>query len=89
MNNLYQQMHQQTSLNPLLKGNIGQVKQLMNICKNANDPQAMLYSMIQQNPQMKSAMELIKQSGGDTKTVFYKLAEQKGINPEDIINALK
>ena len=88
MNSLYQQIHQ-TSLNPSLRANIGQIKQLMNICKNANDPQAMLYSMVKQNPQMKSAIDLIQQSGGDTKALFYKLAEQQGVSPEEILNALK
>ena len=88
MNNLYQQL-QKANPSPLFKGNLGQIKQLMNVCKNANDPQAMLHSMVAQNPQMKSAIELIQQSGGDPKSTFYKLAEQKGINPEEILNALK
>ena len=88
MNNLYQQL-QKANPSPLFKGNLGQVKQLMTICKNANDPQAMLHSMITQNPQMKSAIDLIQQSGGDPKTAFYKLAEQKGIDPNTILDALK
>lgn len=88
MNSLYQQL-KQANPSPLFKGNLGQVKQLMNVCKNANDPQAMLYSMIKQNPQMKSAINLIQQSGGDPKTVFYKLAEQQGVDPEEVLNALK
>lgn len=88
MNNLYQQIRQ-ASQNPLFKGNLGQVKQLMNLCKTANDPQAMLYSMMQQNPQVRSVMNLVQQSGGDPKTAFYKLAEQKGVDPEEILNALK
>lgn len=87
MNSLYQQIGASNS--PIPKGNLGQIKQLMNVCKNANDPQAMLYSMMKQNPQMKSAMDLIQQSGGDPKTAFYKLAEQKGIDPQEVINALK
>lgn len=73
----------------MVKGNLGQIKQMMSICKNANDPQAMLYSILQQNPQMKSAMDLVRQSGGDPKTAFYKLAEQQGVDPEEILNALK
>ena len=85
MNSLYQQI----GASPIPKSSLGQIKQLMNVCKNANDPQAMLYSMMKQNPQMKSAMDLIQQSGGDPKTAFYKLAEQKGIDPQEVINALK
>lgn len=85
MNSLYQQI----GASPIPKNNLGQIKQLMNVCKNANDPQAMLYSMMKQNPQMKSAIDLIQQSGGDPKTAFYKLAEQKGIDPQEVIDALK
>lgn len=86
MNSLYQQIGTNSQIP---KGNLGQIKQLMNVCKNANDPQAMLYSMMKQNPQMKSAMDLIQQSGGDPKTAFYKLAEQRGIDPQEVIDALK
>jgi len=85
MNSLYQQI----GASQIPKNNLGQIKQLMNVCKNANDPQAMLYSMMKQNPQMKSAIDLIQQSGGDPKTAFYKLAEQKGIDPQEVIDALK
>ena len=85
MNSLYQQI----GASPIPKSSLWQIKQLMNVCKNANDPQAMLYSMMKQNPQMKSAMDLIQQSGGDPKTAFYKLAEQRGIDPQEVINALK
>ncbi len=88
MNSLYQQIGR-TSLNPLLKGNIGQIKQIMDVCKTANDPQAMLCTMAKQNPQVKWVLDLVQQSGGDPKTAFYKLAEQKGVNPEDILNALR
>ena len=86
MNSLYQQIGNQK---PLFKGNLGQIKQFMNMCKGANDPQAMLISIMKQNPQMKSVIDLVQQSGGDPKSVFYKLAEQKGVNPEDILNELK
>lgn len=85
MNSLYQQ------LNPtnLSNSNIGRVKQLMQMCKTAQNPQATLLSAINQNPQMKSVLEMLQQSGGDAKTLFYKLAEQKGVNPDDILNQLK
>ena len=41
------------------------------------------------NPQMKQVMDIIQQSGGDPKAAFYKLAEQKGINPQDVLDMLK
>ena len=88
MNNLYQQLRT-TNLAPLSKGNMGQIKQLMNMCKNANNPQAMLMSMVGQNPQIKSVIDLVQQSGGDPKALFYKMAEQQGVDPEEILNQLK
>ena len=34
-------------------------------------------------------MNLIQQSGGDPKAAFYKLAQQKGINPEQFLSMLR
>lgn len=38
---------------------------------------------------MKQVMDIIKQAGGDPKKAFYYLAEQKGVDPDEIINMLK
>ena len=43
----------------------------------------------QSNPQLKQAMDLVQQNGGDAEKAFYKLAEEKGVNPDDILNMLK
>lgn len=40
---------------------------------------------IQNNPQMKQVMDYINQNGGDPKTAFYKLAQEKGVDPEEIL----
>ena len=45
--------------------------------------------MIQQLPQYKVVMEYINENGGDPKAAFYKMADQMGINPDDIINQLR
>ena len=34
-------------------------------------------------------MDLVNQNGGDVKKVFYDMAKQKGVNPDDILNILK
>ena len=57
--------------------------------KNAKNPKAMLSSLINKNPQMKSVMDLIQKSGGDPRAAFYKLADEKGIDPNTILNMLK
>lgn len=49
------------------------------------DPIGYINSM----PEMKNIIGLVNQNGGDAKQVFYKLAEQKGVNPNDILDCLK
>lgn len=87
MNSLYQSMMGQRSLS--LPNNLPQIKQMMNMMRSARNPQLALQSLINQNPQMKSVMSYIQQNGGDPKTAFYKMAEQQGVNPNEILNMLK
>lgn len=49
----------------------------------------MLQQMMSNNPQYAQIQKMISASGGDPKAAFYKLAEEKGIDPNEIINALK
>ena len=55
----------------------------------SGNPQTMLSQMLSQNPQYKQAQELIQQSGGDPQKAFYALAEKMGIDPDQVLSALK
>lgn len=82
MNSLYQQ------LNPAknsLPGNLFQIKNMFNLVKNSGNPQAMLQSLMNKNPEMKNVMNIVQQSGGDPKAAFYKLAQEKGVDPNTIL----
>ena len=68
---------------------MGQIKSMMQMVKAARNPQAMMQVMAQQNPKMQQVMQFVQQNGGDAKTAFYKLAEQQGVNPDDVLNMLK
>lgn len=57
--------------------------------RSANNPQAMIQSMAQSNPQMKQAIEIVNKYGGDPKTAFYKLAEEKGVDPEQVLSMIR
>ena len=57
--------------------------------RSAGNPQMMLQQMMSQNPQMQQAIQYVNQNGGNAKQAFYKLAEQKGVNPDEILNMLK
>ena len=82
-------------MNPILNqlmgaalGNNGIMQMFQNV-KNAQNPNAMLQSLMQNNPQMKQVMDIINQNGGNAKQAFYNMAQQKGIDPNTIINNLK
>ena len=45
--------------------------------------------MAKQNPQLRQAYEYVSANGGDPKQAFYKMAQEKGIDPNEIINMIK
>lgn len=62
---------------------------MMNTLKGINNPMSMLNQYASNNPQLKKAIDLVNNSGGDPKKCFYQLAEQMGVNPNDVLSALK
>lgn len=65
------------------------IRQMMGMINSAQNPQQMMNQLISGNPQMKQVMDIVNQCGGDPRTAFYKLAEQKGVDPQEILNMLK
>lgn len=57
--------------------------------KNSRDPQAMLNQIMSQNPQFKQMQNVINQYGGNPKNAFYGLAKQMGVDPEQVLSALR
>lgn len=68
-------------LPPQLMQSIQQVKGIMGMAQG--NPMAML----QNNPQFAQVMQLCK--GQNPQTVLENMCKQQGINPQDLINALK
>lgn len=64
------------------------IKQIMRTVQMARNPQMVLNQLININPQMKQAVEYIQANGGNPRDAFYKLAEEKGVNPDSILNSL-
>ena len=63
---------------------LGQLRQMISMMKNAGNPQALMQQMMQNNPAMSQAMQYIKDNGGDPKAACEKLATEKGINLHDL-----
>ena len=78
MTQLFQQLNPQSSnvQSPLLNS----LKQKYQQLKMMTNPIGYINNM----PEMKNVMEMVNNNGGNAKDVFYKLAEQKGVNPDDI-----
>ena len=79
MNNLYQQLNPQ-------QNNIGN---LFRAVKNSNNPTQMLQNIAMNNPQFKSVMNMVQNSGKSPKDLFYEMAKQKGVDPNQILNMLR
>ena len=45
--------------------------------------------MAASNPSVRQCMDIVNQYGGDPKAAFYALAQQKGIDPEQILSQLR
>lgn len=80
---------QTSTTNPNILNNLQQIKGMMNLVQGANNPTAMMESMISQNPRLKEVMEFVNQNGGDAKAAFYAMAKQKGVDPEQILSLLR
>ena len=85
------QILQMLGTNPqtALTAQIKPIKDMIHTVQTASNPAAMLQTMAAKNPQLKQAMDFIQQSGGDPEKAFYALAKQKGVDPNEVLNALK
>lgn len=68
---------------------MARIKEMMKFVKANNNPRAAIENFAHTNPQMKQALNYIQQSGGNGKEAFYKLAKEKGVDPEEILNMLQ
>ena len=80
-------------MNPILQTignqNLGQIRSMINLVKSAGNPQEMMSQVMQTNPQMRNVMSYINQSGGDPKRAFYRMAQEKGVDPDEILNMIR
>ena len=80
------QMPTQSQLN---QQQLQQIKNLMSMVQMSSDPQTALLNIINQNPNLRNIVMLAKSNGSNLEQVFYALAQQRGVNPNDVLNALR
>lgn len=52
------------------------------------NPEQTLKTLSQNNPIIKDAMNYVQQNGGNEQAAFYKLAEERGVDPNEVISTL-
>ena len=62
------------------------IKRMMNMINTAQNPQAVIQKLANENPTIRQIMSL---NNGDLKTTFYSMCQEKGVNPDDILNQLR
>lgn len=77
MNSLYQQLNQPKT------------DSLITMFKQSRDPQGLLMNLMACNPQVSAVVKEIQANGGDARSLFYKKANDMGIDPNVILNMLK
>lgn len=70
-------------------GGLPGILQMFNAARTARNPMDMVNSMAQTNPQVRQTMDYIQQNGGNARQAFYNLAQQKGVDPNQILGMLK
>lgn len=68
--------------------NFQNINNIMQLAKSGNNPSALLNAAGMNNPEIQKVAQQLK-NGTDPKTLFYELCQQKGINPDTILNQLK
>ena len=65
------------------------LSQLIGMARAAKDPMSAVQQMSNNNPQMQQVMQVIQQNGGDARAAFYNMAQQRGVDPNAILNQLR
>lgn len=68
---------------------MSRVKQMMTAVRMAQNPQLAMQQMIRSNPQMQKVIDFVNTSGKTPEQAFYALAEQMGVDPQEVLNGLK
>lgn len=73
-----------------MRGNpaMQKIRQTLGIVKSARNPQAALMGMMNNNPQMKQVKSIIDQHGGDPMKAFREMAEENGLDPDEILSMI-
>lgn len=78
-------------LNQLISSSLGNnnILNMYNTIRNSSNPNGLIQSMMESNPQMKQVMDVVQRYNGDARSAFYALAKEKGVDPNVILKQLR
>jgi hypothetical protein len=68
---------------------VQQIKSMVQMLKGQANPMQVIQSMAAQNPQLSQVINMLNGSGMSAKDLFMQTAQQRGIDPNMIIDMLK
>lgn len=74
--------------NPLNSNKMGQVRNIMNMFRNSNNPMQLFQQMAMNNPQLQPILNAVK-NGANIDGLFNQMCQQKGVNPEEFKRMIK
>ena len=77
------------SLYPQIPQNTPQSNNLVQLIKNSANPAQLFQNMAKTNPQVQSIMQMIQQTNQTPKQLFYQAAQQRGVDPNQILGMFK
>ena len=90
MNSLYKSlMGNRQSINSSGNQNVETAKSILGMLNGSANPYQLLVNIAAKNPMIKNIMDSADKSGKSYQDMFYELAKQRGIDPDNIINQLK
>ena len=69
--------------------NVETAKSIFGMLNGSSNPYQLLVNIAAKNPMIKNIMDSADKSGKSYQDMFYELAKQKGVDPDNIINQLK
>jgi len=65
-----------------------QLRQMVQLYKNSKNPMLAMQNMLEQNKELKTVMNFVNRNGGNAQQLFYELAREANVDPQDVLNGL-
>lgn len=82
-NSLFQQLN--TNQSPISSD----ILSMLQSAKQSNNPMQMLMNLANRNGAVANILREVQESGGDAKTLFYRKAQEMGVDPNSILSKLR